>query len=286
MAKLVSYYNSGAMALDTAVNLPYTHIILAFLYTEADDPLSLCIGGGVAATTKPPTLTQSAISAIADLQSNGQKVLISFGGSRMASSAYEGIAGSEEQLAASIADFIKTNNLDGIDIDFEDSYAFMGEAGYDGVSFLVALTNALRNELPEGTYSITHAPQPPYLDVNYSMDGYVAIMEQAGDAIDWLNVQFYNNDPWSGNPSEIISAYDQFSQLEGLSKEKLLIGLPVTSHDAGSGYIPVDEIVSDIIDPIQNEGVLGGMMNWQFSSDTDGSWATTIGNALNQEDIS
>ncbi len=284
MSKLISYYNNGSIALSSAVHLPYTTLILAFLYTNENDPLSLQIGGGMAASTSPPKLTQHTIDAIATLKANDQKVLISFGGGQMTSNAYNGIVGSETKLAQSIAAFVKEYNLDGVDLDFEDTLAFMGKATYNGVNLLVNLTKALRQELPSPQYVITHAPQPPYLQVGSGMDGYVSIMEEVGDQIDWLNVQFYNNPPWSANPPEIISAYDTFSQLKGMSPEKLMIGLPVTSHDAGSGYMPVDESVTEIIKPIQQSGVLGGMMNWQFSSDTNGDWATTIGDALTQKD--
>ncbi|WP_218131780.1 hypothetical protein [Tenacibaculum sp. MAR_2010_89] len=112
------------------------------------------------------------------------------------------------------------------------------------------------------------------------MDGYVKIMQQVGNSIDWLNVQFYNNPPWSSNPNQIVTSYWQFSKLAGLSPEKIMIGLPVTPRDAGSGYMLIDEIITEVIEPIQQNGILGGMMNWQFSSDKDGVWAEKIGQAL------
>ena len=285
MSQLISYYNNGSIALNAATNLPYTTLILAFLYTNENDPLSLQIAGGMAASASPPKLTQHTIDAIAALHANNQKVMISFGGGQMSSGGYAGIVGSEAKLAQSIAAFVKEYNLDGVDLDYEDTAAFMGRADYNGVDLLVNLTKALREELPSPKYLITHAPQPPYLQVGSGMDGYVSIMEQAGEDIDWLNIQFYNNPPWSGNPNEIINAYHTFSQLKGMSPEKTMIGLPVTSHDAGSGYMPVNEIVTDVMQPIQQDGVLGGMMNWQFSSDKTGDWAITIGDALHQNAV-
>lgn len=280
MSKLISYYNNGSIPLEHAVNLPYTDIILSFLYTSESNPLSLQLAGGIAASTSPPELTQTTKNAIAKLKANGQKVLISFGGGEMSSVAYSKIAGHEKELAISIAEFIKNNNLDGIDIDFEDTASFTGNANYDGVAFLVNLTQALRSELPSSQYLITHAPQPPYLEIGSGMDGYVKIMQQVGNSIDWLNVQFYNNPPWSSNPNQIVTSYWQFSKLAGLSPEKIMIGLPVTPRDAGSGYMLIDEIITEVIEPIQQNGILGGMMNWQFSSDKDGVWAEKIGQAL------
>ncbi len=275
--QLVTYYNNGRLPLSNAASLPYTTVNLAFLFTEEKTPFDIQLGGAIAAG--PSTLTQGAVDAISDMHNAGQRVLISFGGGTMTTAAYKAIAGSEPVLAKNIADFVQRYELDGVDIDWEDTAAFTGQAGYDGVKFLVALTQALRNELPPASL-ITHAPQPPYMQKGSGMDGYVDVMAQAGNDIDWLNMQYYNNPPWSSNPSEIVSSYEAFSSLPGMTREKLLVGLPVTSHDAGSGYIPVKEIVTDIMHPIQAQGPLGGMMNWQFSSDENGEWAKTIGSAL------
>ncbi len=280
MSKLVTYFNNGSIPLLRATELPYTDVIFAFLYTNEEKPLELQLAGGMAAGQSPPVLTGTTLNAINELKANGQKVLISFGGGEMSSEAYSKLVGFERELASSIVDFVVENNLDGVDIDFEDTSAFVGSASYNGVDFLVNLTRTLRELLPSSDYIITHAPQPPYLEVGNGMDGYVKVMEQVGGLIDWLNVQFYNNPPWSSNPKQIVSSYSKFSELPGLSAEKLLIGLPVTASNAGSGYIPIDDIVSDIIEPIQQNGVLGGMMNWQYSSDEYGEWATTIGGAL------
>lgn len=275
--QLVTYYNNGSKPLTGAASLPYTTINLAFLFTEEKTPLELELGGAIAASST--TLTQSTVDAIKDMHKADQKVLISFGGGTMTTGAYRAVVGNESTLARNIAGFVKTYDLDGVDIDWEDTAAFTGSAGYDGVQFLVALTKALRNELPAGSL-ITHAPQPPYMEQGSGMSGYIDVMAQAGNYIDWLNMQFYNNPPWSANPKEIVSSYETFSKLPGMTPEKLLVGLPVAPQDAGSGYIPVNEIVPQVMHPIQSVGTLGGMMNWQFSSDTNGDWANTIGNAL------
>ncbi len=278
MSKLITYYNNGDIPLKTAVELPYTTIILAFLFTTPQKPLSLELGGAIAGTLT--TLSDETKDAIKLLHIKGKKVLISFGGSTMNYVTYCQIVGKETELAQSISQFVIDNDLDGIDIDFEDTAAFQGKGGYNGIEFLVNLTNALRKFLPSPKYILTHAPQPPYLETDSGIDGYIAVMQKVGEKIDWLNVQFYNNPPWSSNPAEIVKSYQQFSQLQGLSADKLMVGLPVTKQDAGSGYLPINTIISEIIKPIQNKGVLGGMMNWQFSSDKQGAWAKDIGKSI------
>ncbi|WDE03419.1 hypothetical protein SG34_018710 [Thalassomonas viridans] len=278
MSRLVTYFNNGSLELINAANLPYTNINLAFLLPNADNPLELELAGAIAATTT--TLTETTKQAVSAIQAEGKKVLLSFGGGTVSSDTYHQLAGNETELAENIAAFVTKNNLNGVDIDYEDTGAFTGSSGYSGVDFLVNLTRALREVLPAPQYLITHAPQPPYLESGSGMDGYIQVMAEAGCDIDWLNVQFYNNHPWSANPPQIVSSYEKYAQLPGLSAEKLLIGLPVTEHDAGSGYMPVDEIISEVIEPVQADGTLGGMMNWQFSSDKGGAWAEQIGAAI------
>ncbi len=277
-SRLTTYYNNGRIPLRKAADLPYTDVNLAFIFTTPEAPLTLQLGGAIAAT--PTMLTNNTKAAIAMLQNNKQKVMISFGGGTIGSATYQQIAGNEAQIAEFLSQFIINNQLDGIDIDWEDTAAFQGVAGYDGIDFLVKLTKELRVRLPSPRYLISHAPQPPYLETNSSLGGYVEVVKQVGDLIDRLNIQFYNNLPWSANCGLIVSSYQNFAQLEGLSAEKLLVGLPVTQSDAGTGYIPVEKIVSDIIKPLQNQGDFGGMMNWQFASNQEGEWANIVGKAL------
>ncbi|CAM1369059.1 glycoside hydrolase family 18 protein [Tenacibaculum xiamenense] len=283
-SKLVTYYNASGVPLEKAAELPYTTVNLAFLYTSYDAPLTLKLGGAIAARDTPPVLTETTKNAVSKIQNAGKKVLISFGGGDMGYEAYAQLVGKEKELGTAIASFIKDNNLNGIDIDYEDTAGFNGTAGYNGAQFLIDLTKALREELPNSDYIITHAPQPPYFEpekYGYTTGAYAKIMEEVGNLIDWLNVQFYNNPPWSGNPPQIVSSYEQFSKLPGITAEKLLIGLPVTKNDASpESYIPINTIITEIIEPIQNNGTLGGMMNWQFSSDVGGDWAKRIGSAL------
>ena len=60
-----------------------------------------------------------------------------------------------------IVSWVGSIDADGVDIDFEDSNAFTGKAGYDGITFLSELTSGLSQALPSGSI-ITHAPQTPY----------------------------------------------------------------------------------------------------------------------------
>ncbi|MDW7548275.1 hypothetical protein HUZ36_06235 [Pseudoalteromonas sp. McH1-7] len=280
MSKTITYYNSGAIPLINASELPYDVVNLAFLSATSDSPFTLILNGAVAATHS--SFTNATVEAIKAMQQKGQKVLISFGGGDMDYNTYRLQSTDTAQLAEALAKFVKDNHLDGVDIDYEDSAAFIGKAGYDGAQFLIALTQELRRQLPSPDFLITHAPQPPYLEQGGAMAGYIEVAEQVGQDIDWLNVQFYNNPPWSANPDQIVNSYLNYIKLPNMSPEKIVLGFPVTMRDAGSGYMPARTIVNEVIMPIQNIAKLGGVMNWQFSSDQNGDWINTISEALNR----
>ncbi|MCG7534152.1 glycosyl hydrolase family 18 protein [Pseudoalteromonas sp. OOF1S-7] len=278
MSKTITYYNSGAIPLINACDLPYDVVNLAFLSSSYSNPFNLVLSGAIAATDS--SLTSSTVEAIKAMQQKGQKVLISFGGATMESVTYQKLSEDTAKLAKLLAKFVTDNHLDGIDLDYEDTAAFTGNAGYDGAQFLISLTQELRKRLPSPDYVISHAPQPPYLEQGGSMAGYIEVVEQAGQDIDWLNVQFYNNPPWSANPDQIVSSYLNYTKLPNMSPVKIVAGFPVSMQDAGSGYMPVNKIVHQVIDPIQNTSGLGGIMNWQFSSDCNGDWIKAISEAL------
>jgi hypothetical protein len=59
--------------------------------------------------------------------------------------------------AGKLGDFVNNNNLDGVDIDWEDNLAM--EAG-TGEAWLITFSKELRRLLPN--HIISHAPQAPY----------------------------------------------------------------------------------------------------------------------------
>ena len=91
--------------------------------------------------------------------------------------------------ATKLADFVSTYNLDGVDIDWEDTAAF--QAG-TGEAWLITLTKTLRQLLPNAI--ITHAPQAPYFAGTslYPKGAYIAVDQAVGSMIQFYNVQFYN----------------------------------------------------------------------------------------------
>lgn len=94
------------------------------------------------------------------------------------------------------------NQLDGVDIDWEDSAAFSSGGG--GETWLIKFTTELRAKLPNAI--ITHAPQAPYFVGTsiYPNGGYLAVHQAVGSTIQFYNMQFYNQGSTSYNTSSSL----------------------------------------------------------------------------------
>lgn len=220
------------------------------------------------------------------LRNAGKNVLISVGGAKESfpSSDWQQYAQDVNGLVGQIAGYVTANGFSGVDIDYEDDYGFTsgpdGVGVYDGVTFLIELTNGLAQQLPPGQNIITHAPQPPYFDPNNKRynSAYTRIWQGAGDNISWFNCQFYNNPSYDAPASSKVSYYEIFAGITGASE--LLMGVPL--NPAGSGYLPLDQFTSQVIAPLlQTFGpAFGGVMGWEFSYDQCGTWAEGTAQAL------
>ncbi|MBV9820108.1 MAG: LysM peptidoglycan-binding domain-containing protein [Solirubrobacterales bacterium] len=268
----VIYYNdrSNPIPLGGITGLRYTDVILAFLVPDGNHSL-LGQGGAFDANGNPKP------ADIETLQTAGKNVLISLGGSTFPSGAWQQYAQDVNSLVEQVADYVTANGLNGVDIDYEDDKGFRGV--YDGVALLIALTTGLAEALPPGQNLITHAPQTPYWDSHYKR-AYVEIWQEAGTQITWINNQFYNNARWDGTPDLKVEWYNKIAGITGA--RQLMVGVPVAATGGDEGYVPLDEMISQVIVPLKaNWGAdFGGVMGWEFSYDQAGMWAQGIGQAL------
>jgi len=272
----VIYYNDGSNPISLAgiSGLPYTDIILAFLVPDGN--LNLMGQGGAFDSNGNPNPND-----IQTLQNAGKNVLISVGGDTQyfPSSAWQQYAQDVNGLVEQLVGYVTANGLNGVDIDYEDDNGFTGT--YDGITFLIDLTNGLAQKLPPGQNIITHAPQPPYFDpAGGFSDAYTQIWQGTGGNISWFNCQFYNNPPYSSSASSKVSWYETFAGTTGAPG--LLMGVPLDPAAAGSGYLPLDQFTSQVIAPLQQTfgSAFGGVMGWEFSYDQGGTWAEGIAQAL------
>lgn len=181
-----------------------------------------------------------------------------------------------------------SNNLDGVDIDWEDNAAM--EAG-KGEQWLIAFTQRLRSMLPN--HIITHAPQAPYFCAErYKNGGYVNIHQQVGSLIDFYNVQFYNqgNNRYDTYETLFVCSGSNFPgtsvkeiSQRGVPLEKIVVGKPVNSGDAtNTGYTDKSVLSNAFVRAFQEGRWYAGVMLWQFASDKGGETVKTVISGLKQ----
>lgn len=274
---MVIYYNANTLPLSSLTNTPYTDVILAFALPESSQSTQLALSGNLPNST---TLK----SDIQTLHNAGIKVHLSFGGEVGLDGQpvnYTLLSQNVSSVVKQLAAFVTEYNLDGIDIDYEDTNALMSSTPYNGVTFASDLTTQLRAAIGPDKI-ISHAPQPPYMWQDSADAPYAQILTNTGDAIDRIYMQYYNN-PWYVTPvSQIIINYNAivagWTGFSGIAASRLLVGKPVAENDAGSGWIPASEIGQDIIQPLlEAHSDFGGVMGWQYASDgPNGPWSTTL----------
>jgi chitinase len=283
----VIYFSNAANSIPLAgiATLPYTDVIVGFLIPDSN--VINLVGDG------PAFADLSKLrSDIKTLQGAGINVLISVGGevnnddpnwTGWTSAKYQKCAGNVDGLVEQIVYFVQNIGASGVDLDYEDSAAFMEDGngfvgGYNGIAFLSELTNKLYYALPPGQNIITHAPQVPYWDVNYNSAPYWQINGQVGQFIQWYNNQFYNNGDYDGDAAAKVAWYKK--SVAGIATQKMLMG--VTIEPATDGFIGIDDMTQNVIVPLQGlfAEAFGGVMTWEFAFDTGGAWAKGIAQAL------
>lgn len=192
------------------------------------------------------------------------------------------------ELGNKFAQFVIDNQLDGIDVDYEDSGSFQTATG-GGEDFLISLTKTLRAKLPSPQYFITHAPQAPYFTTgtNYPNGAYLKVHKEVGDLIDAYEIQFYNQGAgayedcdglyttapkdWPGTTVAGIIA-------SGIPASKVIIGKPGQAGDANNGLMTPADIGACVTKNNGNSGA-GGIMAWQWSH-APASWIAAAKGSL------
>jgi chitinase len=274
---------ANPMSLAGIANLPYTDVILGFLIP--DSTVTGLVGDG-------PAFTDTLQNDIQLLQSAGKNVLISVGGEvnntdpawiGWTSAKYKICDENVPGLVEQIVSWVGSIDADGVDIDFEDSNAFSGRAGYDGITFLSKLTSGLYQALPPGSI-ITHAPQTPYWDKNSLYKAaYCHLHSQVGNSIAWYNNQFYNNPRYDRDAAAKVASYLMVA--EEIGPTKLLMGVSIDPNDEGA--VSLDDMTQNVITPLQAQFPptpqsieFGGVMTWEFAFDNGGAWANGIAQTL------
>jgi hypothetical protein len=165
-------------------------------------------------------------------------------------------------------------------VDWEDFRA-LGKNNGHAEAWLTNLTLALRAQLPNDSYFLTHAPVAPWFTTSestYPHGAYRALAQNplTNASIDWFNIQYYNQGDMYASCEELIfqspggafphTSVSEIHNKTGVAMDKLVIGKPARYPDVfkGEGYMsPADEAAC--LERAQKEvGWGAGGMFWEF----------------------
>jgi chitinase len=170
----------------------------------------------------------------------------------------------------SVANYLWNNFLGG-----QSDSRPLGDAVLDGIDFDIEggtsqhwdeLAKALSEFSQQKKVYLTAAPQCPF------PDAWLGTALNTG-LFDYVWVQFYNNAPceYSGNADNLKSYWN--NQWTTIQAGQIFLGLPAAPEAAGSGYIPSDVLISDVLPSIKGSSKYGGVMLWSRSYDNGYSLA-------------
>lgn len=242
--KLVGYlpdYTESYAVYAQSLNFAHmTHLILAFGHAP------VCNGTCTAASNMTISMQQQTDADIDTLvtaaHQAGVKVLISLGGGDNAgdetlSQFYN--AGLSTQLAASVNGFVTAHNLDGVDVDIEDT----GNMGLPYGSFVKALATVLH---PEGKL-LTAAMWP-------SLQKYIP--DTVLTECDFINVETYSTE------AQAESELQYYALQKNVPAANLVLGVPFFGQNADQTILEsYATILAAYPDAWQTDQVSGGTLD-------------------------
>ncbi|MFQ6641298.1 hypothetical protein Gotur_014410 [Gossypium turneri] len=210
-------------------------------------------------------------SDIKSCQAQGIKVILSLGGG--AGSYFLASSNDARQVAA----YLWNNFLGG-----QSASRPFGDAILDGIDFdIEGGTNQHCDDLAKylSGYSqrskkvyLTAAPQCPF------PDAWVGGALKTG-LFDYVWVQFYNNPQCQYTDGDITNLEQAWKQwTTDVPANKIFLGLPASPEAAGSGFIPVSDLTSQVLPAIKGSAMYGGVMLWSKYYDDQTGYSSAIKN--------
>ncbi|MFS7945521.1 putative chitinase [Helianthus anomalus] len=258
--------NEGTLA-QTCATGNYEYVNIAFLWTFGNGRTPRM---DLAGHCDPYSNGCTKLTAdIESCQRKGIKVMLSIGGGIGSYSL------SSKQDAQQVATYLWDNFLGGKSSGIRP----LGNASLDGIDFDIEAGGSQHwDDLARylSAYStqgkkvyLTAAPQCPY------PDAWLGGALQTG-LFDYVWVQFYNNPPcqYSANISSLEDSWKQWTS--DIPASKIFLGLPAASAAAGSGFIPVTDLVSKVLPVIKSSPKYGGVMLWSKYYDDQSGYSAAI----------
>ncbi|WVZ69224.1 LOW QUALITY PROTEIN: hypothetical protein U9M48_018042 [Paspalum notatum var. saurae] len=250
---------------DTCSTGLYAYVNLAFLSSFGDGRAPVL---NLAGHCDPPSGACASLAAdIASCQSAGVKVLLSIGGGALG-----GYNLSSPSDAQGVATYLWDNFLGGTGAGAPRP---LGDAVLDGIDFDIEspsqyyddlaqnLTSLYRSDARGRAYLLTAAPQCPFPDASLAAALGTGLFDNV-----W--VQFYNNPGCQyapGDAGALLRGWQNWTT--GLPAATVFLGLPASLDAAGSGFVDVDTLASQVLPAVESAENYGGIMLWSRSYDKD-----------------
>ncbi|KAG8363289.1 hypothetical protein BUALT_Bualt19G0006600 [Buddleja alternifolia] len=196
-------------------------------------------------------------NSIKQCQDQGIKVLLSIGADD----------------AHSVADYLWNNFLGG-----QSDSRPLGDAVLDGIDFDIEAGEDHYSDLAGKLFQygqqgrkvyLTAAPQCPFPDT------------RLGNALqtgffDFVFVQFYNNPQCEYVSSDPDMFKNSWNQWTSVPAGKIYIGLPATQDAAGSGYVPNQVLISEVLPFAKGSSKYGGIMLWDRFHDKQSGYSAAV----------
>ncbi|KAF7148605.1 hypothetical protein RHSIM_Rhsim03G0199000 [Rhododendron simsii] len=211
---------------------------------------------------------QKLSNSIRSCQSQGIKVLLSIGGGDGSYSL------SSADDARNVADYLWDHFLGG-HADFRP----LGDAVLDGIDFDIEAGEphyaALARRLSERSQGgkkvyLAAAPQCPFPDEKLNR-------ALSTGLFDYVWIQFYNNPQCeynTNNPNAFKGSWTRW--LQSIPAQKFFVGLPASKAAAGSGYIPKQVLISQVLPFVKSSSKYGGIMLWDRSHDLTSGYSDAV----------
>lgn len=202
-------------------------------YSKVTDIIYFHIWPNSDGSLNTSAINQNDLNTIRDRAHNsGVNILIAVGGWGVSESFPDVVqdAATREIFVSNLINFTTTNNLDGVDIDWETP---IDQTKIDNQDVLLLdLVNGLH---PLGKL------------VTVAANGeIVELKSNVGNSVDWVNIMAYDMNWGSAEHStyaDSVAALERY-QLEGISKEKLALGIPFYGRNDQSSALKYEEIIA------------------------------------------
>ncbi|TBO41567.1 glycosyl hydrolase family 18 protein [Pedobacter kyonggii] len=280
--KIVSYfpsYRDPASVVDSKFKM-ITHLFYAFLNPNTD--------GSLAALEQPARFT----TIMQKARENGVKTGISISGTKSIFVTIAASAKARKLFVKNVLTFAKTNDLDGVDMDWE--YPSTSDGSADNY---VLLMKELSDSLHK-YHKFLSAAITPGVYAGSIRDG---LKSEVFPAVDFFNIMVYDGIGWDKNEpiqhasyNMAVASLNYWLSTRGMPKEKAVLGIPAYGKNANNSakayrdFVTVGADVSldnALIDGVQfyfngtittkkkaklAKDIANGIMFWEFYHDDNG----------------